>query len=335
MTGSPSAGKSVPPPPAAAFLHTSLSCNSKCAYCWVWKKKVPPLPAEDLLGAIDQLGELGVRLVCLGGGEPFLHPDLPSLIRRVRERGCMAAIATNGASHDRVLTRAVLDAGLDILMISLDTIDPSVYRSIRGIRLERVLSWLEHVLRLRKRFPKLEVRVSCVLSKANLGQVPEVVRYCGKRKVIVGVQPLHDVYYAGGRPAPGLALGKEDAPRARKLIDELKGMKRDGYLIDNDGEYLDHIPAFLGGEGLPKGFRCRGGFDAVFVDEKLDVRSCWYRPPLGSLREGRLTELWASAPYAEAREAMLGLDCPGCWSGCGVELSMKLAKGTPRLSTSP
>ena len=49
-----------------------------------------------MLRRIDKLADLGCSIITLSGGEPTLHPDLDAIIARIRERGALATLITNG-----------------------------------------------------------------------------------------------------------------------------------------------------------------------------------------------------------------------------------------------
>ena len=70
---------------------------------------------------------LGVRKLRLTGGEPLLRRDLPELIRRLVPLGVPIALTTNG-SLLRLQATALREAGLTRLTVSLDTLDPVVFR---------------------------------------------------------------------------------------------------------------------------------------------------------------------------------------------------------------
>jgi MoaA/NifB/PqqE/SkfB family radical SAM enzyme len=73
-----------------------------------------------MLPRIDRLADLGTTIITLSGGEPTLHPDLDAIIRRIRDRGAIATLITNGLllTPDRIA--APNRAGLDYLQISID-----------------------------------------------------------------------------------------------------------------------------------------------------------------------------------------------------------------------
>ncbi len=111
-------------------------CNFRCAYCMpraVYGPDHPFLARAELLTfeEIERLARifigLGVRKLRLTGGEPLLRRDLPELIRRLVPLGAPIALTTNG-SLLQVQAVALRRAGLTRLTVSLDTLDPEVFR---------------------------------------------------------------------------------------------------------------------------------------------------------------------------------------------------------------
>src|SRR6478752_5412594 len=98
-------------------------CNIDCGYCNEYDKVSQPVPTEVMLERIDHLATLKSSVVAFSGGEPLLHPDLDLLLGRIRSRGMMAGLITNGylLSPKRIL--ALNAAGLDFLQISIDNIE--------------------------------------------------------------------------------------------------------------------------------------------------------------------------------------------------------------------
>ncbi len=120
-------------------------CNLDCAYCNEYDKTSPPVPTGEMLRRIDKLGELGTSIITFSGGEPTLHPDLNLLIRRVRERGAIATIITNGLLLTPERIQRLNAAGLDYLQISIDNVTPDQVSKKSLKALDRKLEWLaEH-----------------------------------------------------------------------------------------------------------------------------------------------------------------------------------------------
>lgn len=59
---------------------------------------------------MDELSELAVETVVLGGGEATLHPQLPELLQAAQQRGLPTGLTTKRADPNQVI--AIADAGL-------------------------------------------------------------------------------------------------------------------------------------------------------------------------------------------------------------------------------
>ena len=85
-----------PSHPILAQIVPIRRCNLDCAYCNEYDRTSEPVPIEIMLRRIDLLADLGTTIITLSGGEPTLHPQLDLIIRRIRERGAIATLITNG-----------------------------------------------------------------------------------------------------------------------------------------------------------------------------------------------------------------------------------------------
>src|SRR3954465_13985852 len=82
--------------PVLAQIVPMRRCNLSCAYCNEYDKVSDPVPLPEMERRIDRLAELGTSAVTISGGEPMLHPALDEIIRRIRRRGMLAGLITNG-----------------------------------------------------------------------------------------------------------------------------------------------------------------------------------------------------------------------------------------------
>ena len=128
--------------PIAAHLISTRRCNLACAYCNEFDDHSKPVPAADLLRRIDLLADLGTGIVTFSGGEPLLHPDLDLLIGRIRARGMIATLITNGYLLTRERIWQLNRAGLDHLQISIDNVIPDEVSKKSLKVLDRKLEWL-------------------------------------------------------------------------------------------------------------------------------------------------------------------------------------------------
>ena len=137
----------------ATDLRVSVTdrCDLRCSYCMPaeglpWLPKPEVLTVTEIERLVGVLVGLGVRTVRLTGGEPLVRRELPEIVAAVRDLGVDdLALTTNGVLLHRHLD-ALIDAGLQRINVSLDTIDPERFRHItRRDSLERVLAGLRAV----------------------------------------------------------------------------------------------------------------------------------------------------------------------------------------------
>lgn len=133
-------------------LRVSLTdrCNFRCFYCLPHGE--PPIaPKEQMLSyeeieyACDIFVSLGIEKIRLTGGEPMMRRDIETIISklsRLKSSGRLVdlALTTNGYFlPDRA--RALKDAGLDRITISLDSLKRDVFKRMTGVDvLDRVLA---------------------------------------------------------------------------------------------------------------------------------------------------------------------------------------------------
>jgi pyruvate formate lyase activating enzyme len=78
----------------------------RCPYCHnpeLVSGPIPPdfLTRDEVLAHLDRRSNV-LGGVCITGGEPLIHADLPELCAQIRERGLEVKIDTNGSFPDRL-----------------------------------------------------------------------------------------------------------------------------------------------------------------------------------------------------------------------------------------
>ena len=108
-------------------------CNFRCPYCHNWELLGD---AEEVMTVEGLLSFLKKRQgildgVCITGGEPTLHPELPALLQAVRELGYAVKLDTNGYRPE--VLGALLNAGLlDYVAMDLKN-GPEAYGETVGL----------------------------------------------------------------------------------------------------------------------------------------------------------------------------------------------------------
>ncbi len=116
-------------------------CNFRCVYCMpreVFGKDYPFLPRGELLSfeEIERVARLfvdhGVEKIRITGGEPLLRRNVERLIERLARLPVELTLTTNGSLLARK-ARALKDAGLHRVTVSLDGIEEAVFRRMNDV----------------------------------------------------------------------------------------------------------------------------------------------------------------------------------------------------------
>ena len=160
-------------------------CNFRCVYCmpkevfgrgYRFMDRKELLTFEEIERVARAFVEQGVRKLRVTGGEPLLRRDLEHLIARLVaiDDGLDVTLTTNGALL-AAKARALADAGLSRVTVSLDSLDDEVFRAMNDVDVpvERVLAGIEAAAAA-----GLPVKVNTVLKRGlNDGSILDLARF--------------------------------------------------------------------------------------------------------------------------------------------------------------
>ena len=133
------------------YLRLSVTdrCDFRCTYCMSEKMEFLPrseiLSLEECLQVAKTFVGLGVDKIRLTGGEPLTRKDLPWLASRIRELAGLRelTITTNGSQLAK-FAQPLVQAGVDRVNISLDSLEPDTFHRItRTGNLPQVLAGID------------------------------------------------------------------------------------------------------------------------------------------------------------------------------------------------
>ena len=119
------------------------ACNFRCPYCMPAERIADDhgldagsrLSFDEIETLVRGFARLGVSKLRLTGGEPLLRKRLPELVARLAAiRGIDDLALTTNGSLLAPQARALRDAGLQRLTVSLDALDPALFRELSGGR---------------------------------------------------------------------------------------------------------------------------------------------------------------------------------------------------------
>jgi MoaA/NifB/PqqE/SkfB family radical SAM enzyme len=240
--------------PVAAHLIPIRRCNLACTYCNEFDDHSKPVPTPDLLHRIDLLANLGTGIVTFSGGEPLLHPDLDLLIRRIRARGMIATLITNGYLLTRERIRQLNRAGLDHLQISIDNVMPDEVSKKSLKVLDRKLEWLAKIA-------SFDVVINTVVGGGirNADDAVVIARRARALGLSTTVGIIHD---HSGQLLP-LDV------RQRSIVEEIVGLGKSVFDFATYNRFQKNLVA-----GRPNEWCCRAGARYLYVCEDGLVHWC-------------------------------------------------------------
>ena len=141
--------------PTSVMIEPTNRCNLRCPLCpsgaGTMTRPHGDMTLPDFQKIVRRLGPQVQRLYLWNQGEPLLNKALPEMIRFAHQRGISTVTSTNGILLDREnISSALIQAGLDDLIVSIDGLTPETYRIYRvGGELPQVISGLKTLRRLR------------------------------------------------------------------------------------------------------------------------------------------------------------------------------------------
>ncbi|HTP04707.1 MAG TPA: radical SAM protein, partial [Nitrospirota bacterium] len=175
--------------PSKLFVEVTTFCNLQCGMCvkqnamgGIPEGSMSPETFEKLAPAFQHLDSL----VLNGIGEPLLHPRLEMFISRARSllpENAWIGFQSNGMALTDDRAASLVDAGLDRICISLDTVSDDSFRSIRsGGEMGGIVTAFASLkrARARNRGRDLRIGIEFVLMRNNLADLPEAIRWAGR-----------------------------------------------------------------------------------------------------------------------------------------------------------
>ena len=288
--------------PPFVTLYVTTRCDEKCIHCYYWDE-LNPAPNRDFqleefeqtLNSMDEIYNLFI-----GGGEPFLRPDLADIFLAAERTNHVANlyVPTNGQHTERtvdVLEKTLAGAPRMRfhLNLSVDHTDEQKHDFIRGKKnaYQRMLRTLEAIRPIRRRFPNLIVHTLTTLMKENQDEIFDIYEELKRRFDPDGVS----FNYCRGNPLDP-AQTDLDPAIYEKLVKRMEAdfsqgrLQRSGLSAYGAGNHLldQHVRrtvARTATEGKPQ-FSCVSGRLACVIYSNGDVVECEIKnSSLGNLRD--------------------------------------------------
>ncbi len=335
--------------PRFAQIEPIGRCNLACRMCTVNERidaVLGEMSIERFRSLLDQMPRLET-LHLQGLGEPMLHPRFFDMIQLAASRGIRVSANTNLTLLTPARALRCVSCGLASLSVSIDGATREVYQSIRRkASFDKVVRNLGRLMRAREEHrSRLEVRGVMVLMRANLDELPALVRLLHAHRVpellvqrlssdleqpslAPGYIPIRD-YVRDGQLRPGdLAHAQAMFDEARELAASL-GIRlhlprltpRDEGAARNEESPAENAAA--ADDVLP---RCRWPWEQLYVTAAGELLPCCMvatadRATFGNVFDGEadgLRRRWHSPEANAFRHALASDSPPDVCRGCAL-----------------
>ncbi len=287
-------------------------CNLRCKHCYI--DAATPMPGElstaEALRVLDEIAEVNPEtMLILTGGEPLMRDDLDELVARASGLGMTVVLGTNGTHLTVGRARTLKQQGLSGVGISLDSLNAPNHDEFRGMS----GAWESTVQGIdAARQAGLDVQIQMTLTRENVRELPEVVRFSrqagarvvtvfflvctGRGQDVVDLTPEeyeHALQWLVGVKHDGIMIRPRCAPTFRRVLTQ---KNPDSILLKSDAG------------------RCMAAKNYCRITPDGKVTPCPYMPLVaGDVRANSFGKIWEMAPLFESlRNPALQGRCGEC-----------------------
>ncbi len=319
-------------------------CFLQCKMCQKWKadlslagtQRAPATHAwKKCISSLQAVCNRSTQ-INFGGGEPLLQENICDIIAFSKTRGFNANVATNGYLLDEAMVERLSRAGLDSIIISLDSLKEEVHDYLRGVagvyrRVMRAVELLE------ARAGGMYRGICCAIYEQNLDDVIALAEWVNRN------EKVHSIYFMAAMqpnntPTDPLwhtkkdysFLWPKDTQKVCRIIDELIGLKKANAKITNEVPQLQAFKRYYEEPGLfVKKSHCNMA-SALHISSCGDIFLCYRWPSLGNIQTHDVADAWLSHHADAVRQ-----DIHHCKENCHFLLNCHFREDHPFAEHSP
>lgn len=256
------------------YMRISITdrCNLRCRYCMpdgvAWMPMEEILTYEEIVGICRQAVNMGIGKFKLTGGEPLVRKGCPDLVSQLKKIPGVEQVTmtTNGVLLKDHL-ESLMEAGLDAVNISLDTLKPKRFQEITGFnKLDQVRFSIQKAVER-----GLPVKVNVVLqSGVNDDEWIPLMNLAKDTKLDVRFIEMMPIGH--GNPAQMISNSK--------LLDEIRGtflhVEADKRYHGNGPAVYYRIPGYQGAVGFISAMHGKfcGGCNRIRMTSTGELKPC-------------------------------------------------------------
>lgn len=295
-------------------------CNSKCLMCFKWnelnKDADKELTLSEIEALTEQLGKLSS--VILGGGEPFMRPDLPEICA-LFEKNCkvkIISIPTN-ALLPTIIPKTV-DSILDktanakiIIGLSIDGVG-ELHNKIRGVKgaFDKLVETYRTLSKINKK--RFELAANTTVSNLNIKEIENILNYVKNEMPAIKHHTFETIR--------GNYNKERIQPPTTEQYEEIAALEK------RPLEKYYHLKAIETIKSKKQIVPCKAGKQTPVIDALGNVYACEILPAIGNVRSASYNDIWGNnTKWNRLKEIIEGNKCY-CTHICFMTSSIKLSR---------
>lgn len=308
------------PRPFFVSYQITLRCNRRCMFCDAWRiKTFNELKTGQALKVVGELGNVGVAVLGITGGEPLMRKDLEEIADCARHKGIIVGLNTNGTLLTPKRAKSISRV-FDTVFVSLDGFEKT-HDGIRGEKgtFKEAVTGLKNLLAVKQ---DCTVGVNFVLNNVNYKEFLPFCNWIKNLGVAITFFPVAgEDKFTSAYSIPG--------DKVDDFVQDILKEKANNRFLGPSESVIRLMPKFVKGK-MP--YICDAGHLYLGVTPPGELRICPIGPDspgwkVGSLVASSMKELLESSRFREVLEARK--HCKPCLAGCTTPYSL-LFRGSPR-----
>jgi radical SAM protein with 4Fe4S-binding SPASM domain len=302
----------------AIQVEPTTRCNLRCEFCKssVWGHQGHDMDFPRFQRLLAQFPHL-VKIFIQGFGEPLLNKDFFKMVGYSKSKRIIVGTVTNGTLLKGETNQALIDSGIDLVLISFDGATPATYEAMRrGAHFDRVVENIRNLVQLRGPREKPRLVLNFTGARNNIHELPSVLRLAKD----LGVDAV--------RAIEAYAFDYQE------IEDRLKGKKLSGIPADVRRIILEaktasgelSIPFYWDGRTSRQDVARDDKkihfhfFKSCFISHNGAVNTCPFADPeadsLGNAFDQDFNEIWNNEAYVSLRKSSFRGVYPSHCSKC-------------------
>ena len=293
------------PFPVSVHIEIVSKCNERCIHCYIpheYKNQV--MEAAMFFNLLNQCQDLKIQHITISGGEPMLHPQFISFLRKCKECDMSVNVLSNLTLLDDDIVEEMKQNPLLGVQTSIYSMKPEIHDAITNSKdsLHKTKIGIEKLVEHR-----IPVQISCPIMKTNLNSYKEIKEWASQYNVSVGYDYTLIGQYNGGDSNLYCRLSEKEIERV--IVDELK--TNPNYKSELISEATENR------NKTQNDYICSVCNSSICVAQNGNVFPCagWQGYILGNIADSSLGNIWYHSSKVNYLRSLKRKDleeCKGC-----------------------